>query len=121
MQFFESNDPAFESWSVEHWKQQLQRLFSDLHSAIRKALLEQSPDRVLDSKNIVRAPSGDPIHGGSTGSVVVQVKRVDGSSVCISANVGDSCTLLCPLDRKAQEKFAMLSVDHGPENHDVSY
>jgi hypothetical protein len=68
--------------------------------------------RYVDEKGIVRAANGDPIHGGTTGSMVVSIRRdtdADGSAefpfTIITANVGDSTALLCPQPTKGKYEF----------------
>jgi hypothetical protein len=68
--------------------------------------------RYVDERGIVRAANGDPIHGGTTGSMVVTIRRdsdLDGSPefpfTIITANVGDSTALLCPQPTKGKYEF----------------
>lgn len=68
--------------------------------------------RYIDERGIVRAANGDPIHGGTTGSMVVSIRRdsdADGSAefpyTIITANVGDSTALLCPQPTKGKYEF----------------
>lgn len=68
--------------------------------------------RYIDERGIVRAANGDPIHGGTTGSMVVTIRRdsdADGSAefpyTIITANVGDSTALLCPQPTKGKYEF----------------
>src|SRR6185437_2430368 len=60
--------------------------------------------RYVDEKGIVRAPSADPVHGGSTASVVVFIRNSDPSlnspQTIITANVGDSTALIIPAKGK---------------------
>jgi len=63
----------------------------------------------------VRNAAGDPIHGGTTATLVVMVKDANGAgATLITANVGDSTAFLVP----TRGTWDFLSVDHGPENHD---
>lgn len=117
LQYFDSVKEECETWSVEVWSQKLESLFEFLHNTIReKFLAEQGVKRQVDEKGIVRLPSGDPVHGGTTASVAVLLrpKSADEGVTIISANVGDSTTLLIP----QTGKFDFLTVDHGPENRD---
>jgi serine/threonine protein phosphatase PrpC len=118
IEFFNSVSDTCEHWSVEKWHEELLKLFDTIHQKIRTTLLEQSQDRQLDENGIVRTLNGDPIHGGCTGTVVVQIKNPDGSSTIINANVGDSLAMLCFLDDMSPEKYHILSIDHGPDNVD---
>jgi serine/threonine protein phosphatase PrpC len=63
----------------------------------------------------VRNSAGDPIHGGSTATLVVMTKDANGAGAnLITANVGDSTAFLVP----TRGTWDFLSVDHGPENQD---
>ena len=107
-----------EQIQTNEWHTLLLLLFDEIHQHIRDILKNQSPDRQIDEKGIVRTLNSDPIHGGCTGTVIVQIRNMDGSSTIINANVGDSTALLCFLDNLSPEKYHMLTVDHGPENAD---
>lgn len=103
-----------EQWELDQWKEFLQKLFKEIHDKIR-AVLTGSDSRTVDAKGVVRQANGDPVHGGTTGSVVVQfTSKVDGITI-VSANVGDSHGFLC--SRKGK-KTEFLTVDHGPESQD---
>jgi serine/threonine protein phosphatase PrpC len=118
LKFFGSISLECEQWKAPNWHATLPKLFDAIHQIIRDTLKDQSQDRQLDEKGIVRTLNGDPIHGGCTGTVIVQIRNVDGSSTIINANVGDSTALLCFLDNLSADKYHMLTVDHGPENVD---
>lgn len=112
-----------EQWTEDDWKQLLPRLFREMHEAINRTFLlagddkieEEGGKRYKDDRDIVRMAKGDPVHGGTTCTVVVQLKHADGSSTVITANVGDSTALLIPAHGG---KYQWLTVDHGPENPD---
>jgi len=122
--YFEKNKYECEKWSVDEWKTQMRGLFEQLHHTIREKFLnDTSADlskpagrRVMDEKGIVRTPTGDPVHGGTTGSLVAKVKNADGSVTLITANVGDSTCLISPKGGGGNLQF--LTVDHGPESKD---
>lgn len=123
-----------ESWSVDRWRSELHSLFSHLHSTIRQSFITNyahpsapppgnsftnakppAEQRHIDEKGIVRNANGDPIHGGSTATMVVMVKDANGAGAnLITANVGDSTAFLVP----TRGTWDFLSVDHGPENQD---
>lgn len=123
-----------ESWSVDRWRTELPALFGHLHTSIRQAFISNyaSPNapaptnaftnakpaaesRHIDARGIVRNANGDPIHGGSTATVVVMVKDANGAGAnLITANVGDSTAFLVP----TRGTWDFLSVDHGPENQE---
>ena len=118
LKFFGSICLECEQWKAPNWNAALPKLFDAIHQIIRATLKDQSQDRQLDEKGIVRTLNGDPVHGGCTGTVIVQIRNPDGSSTIINANVGDSTALLCFLDNLSADKYHMLTVDHGPENVD---
>jgi len=99
-------------------------LFDTMHWAIRdKFLTDQTGDpgssspkgrRYVDEKRIVRNPNGDPIHGGTTASIIALVVK-DNERFIITANVGDSTALLLN-NSGSESKWEFLTVDHGPEN-----
>lgn len=123
-----------ESWSVDRWRTELTNLFTHLHLSIRQSFItnyatpsapapsnaftnaKPPPEsRYIDEKGIVRGANGDPIHGGSTATVVVMVKDDNSAGAnLITANVGDSTAFLVP----TRGTWDFLSVDHGPENQD---
>ena len=129
---FRHNAEAMEQWTVDEWTEHLTQLFERMHDAIKQRFLDDAETantmantlaggkRYVDEKGIVRSANGDPVHGGSTATVIVMVRdkaTMDSdnpTATFITANVGDSTALLLP--RSADYQF--LSVDHGPENPD---
>jgi serine/threonine protein phosphatase PrpC len=123
-----------EEWSVEKWRHALNDLFSHLHATIRASFIANfsapaapvpghafsnsrppAEQRHVDVRGIVRNAAGDPIHGGSTATLVVMVKDANGcGATLVTANVGDSTAFLVP----TRGTWDFLSVDHGPENQD---
>lgn len=119
---------------MDRWRTELASLFSHLHSTIRQSFISNyanpsapaptnsftnakppAEHRHIDEKGIVRNANGDPIHGGSTATLVVMVKDLNGGGASlITANVGDSTGFLVP----TRGTWDFLSVDHGPENQD---
>lgn len=119
LEFFKSNDEECEKWTTDEWKEHIRKLFSTLHETIRQKFLDSSNDnnsskKYLDEKGIVRYASGDPIHGGTTGTVVAEFTESDGTRNVVAGNVGDSTSMLVTPDGK----YEFLSVDHGPESSD---
>lgn len=115
--FSEATLQECEKWSSSDWTTKLSALFASIHQEIRKAFMAEgggSNGRSVDAKGIVRGPSGDPIHGGTTGSVVVAVAQADGTYEVIGANTGDSTALLIT----ERGNFEFMSEDHGPDNAD---
>lgn len=119
---------------MDRWRTALTDLFSHLHSTIRQSFIANfgaasapapghsftnskppAEQRHIDARGIVRNANGDPIHGGSTATLVVMVKDANGGgATLITANVGDSTAFLVP----TRGTWDFLSVDHGPENQD---
>jgi len=115
---FDSIGKECELWELPQWKAFLNELFYKLHKAIQTKLVSQSTEadkRSVDEKGVVRAANQDPIHGGTTASVVVQFTSKEEGIVLVGANVGDSHAFLCSRKSKNTE---FLTVDHGPESQD---
>ena len=123
--FCQANASELEGWSSEEWQQLLRDLFERMHAEIKRRFVEDSETsnthansmaggkRYVDEKGIVRSANGDPVHGGSTATVIVMKQdREAGTATLITANVGDSTALLLPRDGE----HSFLSIDHGPEN-----
>ncbi len=116
--YFDKYKEECEAWSEKEWNERLPALFSAMHAAIREKFVNEktgdaktpgsgaatptSAKRYVDEKGIVRSPSADPIHGGSTGTMVVFIRNSDESQpqTIITANVGDSTALFIPLKGK---------------------
>ena len=101
---------------MDRWRTTLTDLFSHLHSTIRQSFIANfgaasapapghsftnskppAEQRHIDARGIVRNANGDPIHGGSTATLVVMVKDANGGgATLITANVGDSTAFLVP-------------------------
>lgn len=132
--FFQTHMNEVESWTPERWQTELHRLFSRMHDGIREKLRadtsstglpgHHSPatttivgQRYVDEKGVVRIPGGDPIHGGTTGTIVVTTKNAAGEYSVITANVGDSFAILLPFGTatKPGRIHHTLTVDHGPD------
>jgi serine/threonine protein phosphatase PrpC len=122
--FVREEGKAFEAWAVEEWKQRLVRFFDQCHSTIRERFLNDRSQegvgaaggkRVVDEKGIVRTLNGDPVHGGSTATIVIVIRHDDGGATVVCANTGDSAALVMPRGKGRPE---FLTVDHGPENAD---
>ena len=107
-EFFEKFKTDCESWAPEQWKQIMEQLFEKMHSAIRDRFVSDGASvtdmsgiksRYVDEKGIVRTSQGDPIHGGTTATIVIITRNErDGSWVIISADVGDSTALYVSSD-----------------------
>lgn len=119
--FLDKHKEECENWSVEVWCKQFEELFEHIHETIREKFVNDKSTedmsrttgkRYIDDKGIVRSSNGDPIHGGSTGSVVAVLHPGTADAVAVSANVGDSTAVLVTADGK----YEFLTEDHGPEN-----
>eukprot|EP00808_Paulinella_micropora_P000066 g11287.t1 len=118
-EYLEKVKDICEKWTPEEWQTNLTTLFDTMHWWIREAFLNDNSQltgtkrRYVDSKQIIRNPEGEPVHGGTT-CTIAAITKVDGKRVVITANVGDSTGLLV----SSNGKFEFLTVDHGPENPD---
>jgi len=112
-----------ETWGTGKWKECLVELFAVIHNKIREMFLDQNRSnstganggggqRCKDQHGIVRNASGDPIHGGTTASIIVAYMEDDGTFTVVGANTGDSTALLICDDMS----FEFLTQDHGPDN-----
>jgi len=121
-EYFDKVKDDIDNWSLEDWRANLTTLFNTMHWAIRDKFLADNPPgavaaksrRYIDEKGIVRNPGGDPIHGGTTCTLAAVVLTDAKRRTIITANVGDSTSIVLPADGK----WDFLSVDHGPENPD---
>lgn len=124
LDFFDKHSSECESWSIDEWKSHLHDLFLHMHQTIRNKFIEHNSahghteQRHIDDKGIVRTANNDPVHGGSTCTIVVLIKSSNNkSATIISANVGDSTSLLLPVNKldAPSNLYEFLSTDHGPE------
>jgi len=117
--FLEANRFGCEDWDEHDWKPRFEYLFARLHEAIRMRLLNDTSKpgegRERDANGVVRTVTGEPIHGGTTASIVVQSIQPNGEVLLMGANVGDSTALYV---NHTDSTFTFLTVDHGPENPD---
>ena len=137
--FCEKHRLDMEKWSADEWQKQLAALFTTIHETIRATFVKDqtggageggadakkgSPaagssaggsasKRYVDDKGIVRAPGGDPIHGGTTGSLVAMVRTPEDKespAYLVTANVGDSTAVLMPLQPRNKNAYEFLTV-----------
>eukprot|EP00455_Lapot_gusevi_P002387 TRINITY_DN10946_c0_g1_i1.p1 TRINITY_DN10946_c0_g1~~TRINITY_DN10946_c0_g1_i1.p1 ORF type:complete len:384 (+),score=106.29 TRINITY_DN10946_c0_g1_i1:95-1246(+) len=122
-QYFNENQTTCETWTPEQWTTNLHALFQKMHDSLRDFFLNGGASdigarppqpRYVDDKGVVRQSNGDPIHGGTTASLVAAVFYDDGQNVLISANVGDSDAILIPV--ADTNSWRHLSEDHGPDS-----
>jgi len=119
LHYLGENKSECEAWTPQEWESRLQLMFAGAHDCIRNRLVEETKDakinmqRTVDEKGIVRSPNGDPIHGGTTASMVVCIRpgTPEGKLTIVTANCGDSTGLLIRMEGKTE----FLTVDHGPE------
>lgn len=116
LEMFTANKTKCTGWGPGQWHQFLSELFDSMHNRIRQKFLE-TPQRSIkdtDEYGVVRKDDSgaDPVHGGTTGTIVVMFRHGD-EYYLITANVGDSTAVLC---HRRQKKFEFLTTDHGPES-----
>lgn len=119
LSFFESKKDECEKWTEDEWKSNLEKLFDNIHDAIRVCLIEDNSSRFIDETTphrVVRSFNSEHINGGTTGTIVVDIHNDDGSSTVISAHVGDSSAMIIYPDGYMDKKFELLFEDHAPEN-----
>jgi serine/threonine protein phosphatase PrpC len=91
----------------EQWKSMFPILFDEIQKEILQKYLE-NPKNKIDENGVVRNIMGDPITGGSTGTIVA---ILDNKTV-ISANIGDSSAFIVRPD----ESIIQITTDHAPDN-----
>lgn len=131
LEFFDRNKSVCKYWTDKEWHVQLTLLFDAIHEAIRACFLSKGFFRFADQtpQRVVRNADGKFVNGGSTGTVVVELCRPDGSSTVISAWVGDSSAMIIfpdgvdpapsadePVSATKSPKYRLLTEDHAPEN-----
>lgn len=121
-EWMESQIEEMQEWKPEQWKEKLRELFTTLHTTIREAFLAESRAKklgwVVDDRGIVRATTGDPVHGGTTGTVTIKSRDREGDYL-VTANVGDSAGVVVEKHtKKGTKKWEFLTVDHGPESQE---
>ena len=100
-------------------KSNFEKLFNNIHDAIRVCLIEDNSSRFIDETTphrVVRSFNTEHTNGGTTGTIVVDIHNDDGSSTVISAHVGDSSAMIIYPDGYMDKKFELLFEDHAPEN-----
>lgn len=99
---FEADMPQ---WTPEMWKKKFENLFTKLHQFVRDQFekMEQNirqingtlnGESVVDKKGVVRTSHGAPIHGGTTASICVVIRKPDGEQYLVTAYVGDSDVII---------------------------
>lgn len=121
----------FKDWDQTAWQKWGEATFKIIHQSIRNEFVKIETERrqenglhmkdILDEsgvEGIIRKHTGFPMHGGSTGTVVILVDRGSKRRV-VCLNVGDSDAILIPKDSQSlptRQKWKHLSVDHGPDS-----
>lgn len=112
--FLEANKEVCPLWSDEEWTSHLQKFFPDMHNSFRDELIKPSQysyeQKLADDKGVVRTVCGDPVHGGTTVTIIVVLIDMNGKRTVISANVGDSTALLI-----SPNGYKFLTMDHSPD------
>jgi len=89
------------SWTPRMWKDNFNQLFAKMHEVVRVQFVKMEKHRrqqvnldpdhgVVDKIGIIRRTDGYPIHGGTTASICVFVRNMDGKQYLVTAYVGDS-------------------------------
>lgn len=89
------------TWSPRMWKENFNQLFAKMHEVVRQQFVKMEKHirhnanldahhGVVDKKGVIRRTDGYPIHGGTTVSVCVFVRNMDGKQYLVTAHVGDS-------------------------------
>ena len=112
----DTNKDSCLSWPIDKWCSYLQTLFPLMHDSSRELLVSSSPNRFIDGKGVVRTVSGDPVHGGTTATIIVLLTGADGKRTVISANVGDSTAML--ISSRLPNGYKFLSKDHSPDEEE---
>jgi serine/threonine protein phosphatase PrpC len=95
-------------WTPEIWKEKFDSLFAKLHQLVRDQFekmeqhirktsgitLEKQVVDVVDKKGVVRKSNGAPIHGGTTASICVVIRKSSGEQYLVTAYVGDSDVII---------------------------
>lgn len=129
-EFFHNSWRDCRDWKDEMWREQFVQLFAQIHARIREEFLHNPdakkargnvPVYVEKGTGIIRNRANNfPIHGGTTGTVVVVVFKPNGERYCVTTNVGDSDALIC-LSRATGTPVAdtlirsLSEAEHGPE------
>jgi len=127
-EFFESSWKELLEWDDQMWVEQMNNFFGKMHESVREEFVKleqarrvlsgQPCDDIVDHNGIVRKHTGFPVHGGTTGTIIVYINLPDRRRA-ICANVGDSDCLLLPsatAQTKTRQRYKHLSVDHGPDS-----
>jgi len=109
------------SWDVPTWKQNFDRLFAKMHEVVREQFVKMEMHArkknrcpgscpVLDERGVVRKANGFPIHGGTTVSISVVVRKENGEQYVVTAYVGDSDVIIA-------KKGKHISLEVATEGH----
>eukprot|EP00494_Astrolonche_serrata_P031294 UN31563 len=116
-------------WSPSTWKSKFERLFKKMHDILRTQFEKMelnkrkndivsgglaANEKVVDKNGVVRHKNGLPIHGGTTGTIVVLIRTPKGQKL-VTAYVGDSEAVLIRKIEKANEtgpKYIVLTEGH---------
>ena len=115
--FLKRNEQVLASWSVEEWSAKLEFLFDLLQTEINKELLSDHPMNVCVN-GVIRHHDGTPVTGGTTGTVLVCLKKGDNPAVIITANVGDSSAMLIEKNDQGSLDYKFLTAEHNASNQD---
>jgi serine/threonine protein phosphatase PrpC len=91
---------ACETWNQSQWEAGLREVFARAHDNIRNELVSKDGGRSVKDGIVRVTVSGDPVHGGTTATLVVCILPTPACNniTIISANCGDSTALYVPLE-----------------------
>lgn len=147
--FVEQNKAIFSRWTPAMWKHVLQMHIDHLHTSFRELLVNRGViiggvhvPCYADANGVVRTTqtthttsAGDPVHGGTTASIVVYAQNVHGERFIVCANVGDSDVItirngtasvaavsavaaVAAESTQLSDWHEMISAEHDPSNQD---
>ena len=114
IKILDQNSENFNTWSHQDISTFLFNLSRGMHQEIILNLVKLQSGNYVDSIGIVRTFYGEPVRGGTTSTIVVDIENTDGSHTIISANTGDS---LARVIFPGGGDYA-LTTTHAPDNVD---
>jgi serine/threonine protein phosphatase PrpC len=119
-----------ETWSPSTWSEFLTKFYELAHNGFRAILFNQPNEifsfipefrykskeyRTIDLKGVVRDQSNDPVHGGTTATIIVNT-FYESTSYLITSNCGDSEAFVVGLDKP--DEPIELTKSHSPDDVD---
>lgn len=114
--FFNKYESVCASWTEDEWVRQLTQLFQLAHDTFRVQLYQSdSKNYYIDEHGVVRWKLNNVcIKGGTTCTLMVNIKRPNGSSRIYCAQVGDSECIVIPVSKP--KNIIVMTVDHSPSS-----